>query len=85
MLHNLTQKTISNKVSLEISDDHKLLGVFKEDIKIAEFDIALVWNMIRDNLATIDVGFIARPELFRRKGEAAAAILYTNKMYFEKE
>jgi hypothetical protein len=44
--------------------------------QIAYFRIEEVWDMIRDNVATIDAG-PSSPGLLRRKGEAISALSYT--------
>ena len=49
--------------------------------KLCEFHIEDVWDMIQGAILTIDVDPTKNPGLFRRKGEAAAGILYTNKLY----
>ena len=76
-------------VHLEVSIDGKTISIFKgtpqrEEIDlIAQFPMEEVWDMIKDNLSVIDVGHLSNPGLFRRKGEALAANLYTTNLYLK--
>lgn len=84
---SITQETVNHCTSIEVSENKRDVAIFhrfvdREGInKIAEFKIEEVWDMIRDAVATVDVSYIKEPGLFRRKGEAAAAILHTNKLF----
>lgn len=87
-MDRLIDHSADHTTSLEISKDRKTIGIFRwksgsrleEGGKIAEFDIQLVWDIIRDAVATANVNPNASPGLFRRKGEAMAAILYTHEL-----
>ena len=83
-------------VTIKVSKDNKSVAVFFQSgesrlprtlgwKQIAEFPIEVVWDMLRDAVAITDVGFDFNPELFRRKGEAAAAILHTNTLILKEK
>ena len=83
-------------VSVGVSKDKKEVAIFFQSgdsslprtigfVKIAEFDICIVWDMIRDAVATADCSLSRSPGLFRRKGEAAAGILHTNRLFMERQ
>ena len=89
----LTYQTVEKYTSIEVSEDKRSVAVFHgvpgESAlgieKLCEFSIEEVWDMIQNAIVTADVGPIGSPGMFRRKGEAAAGILYTNKFYGMKE
>jgi len=91
MADKLVFDTVNYRGSLEVSEDKKTVAIFHQagsmdkPVKIAEFDICLVWDMIRDAVATADCGLSRSPGLFRRKGEAAAGILHTNKLLMKEQ
>lgn len=92
MINRLEHKTSRAHVSIEISRDGRNVAIFHvrksakgDPSPIAEFDITVVWDMLRDALVVNDIEPITEPGLFRRKGEAAAGILFTNKIYSKKE
>ena len=73
----LTHRTIQKFTSLEISEDRKSVAVFYSSnsceldaIKIAEFGIELVWDMIKEALTVVSADPAEEPGLLRRKIEA---------------
>ena len=87
-MSRLVHKAPDTFTSFEVSDDKKSVAIFYATgelqtplSKIAEFSMEEVWDMIRDALLLINVGPLSNPGLFRRKGEAVAGTLYTNKTY----
>lgn len=93
MTDRLIAEAMERRILLEVSEDKKSVAVFHESKQadtrslglLAVFHIEEVWDMIRDALATIDARPIAESSLFRRKGEAVAGILHTNKLYSKKD
>lgn len=81
MIETIKSYTESRKSTIEISDDRKSVAVFSAEvdegtrnwIKIMECPIESLWDMLKDNLAVLDVG-PSDAGLFRRKKEALAAI-----------
>ena len=82
-MNNIDVIKAEGHVSLETSEDKRTIALFIRATKKAEFPIDLLWDMIRDTMATIDVSPMSNPGLFRRKGEALAALTHTNKMFAE--
>ena len=85
-MDRITYRTKDVYTTMEISEDKRKVAVFSgsasdpDTPKVGEFDIEPVWDMLRDALVTADAGPISSPGLFRRKGEAAAAILNTTNL-----
>lgn len=83
----LTYRTDKHLTIVRLSADKKRVTICSGNpnvewtTEVANFRIEDLWDMLRDTVATIDAGPIKEPGLFRRKGEAAAGILYTNKQY----
>jgi len=96
-MNKLVRQTNTEYISMEISKNKKTVAISYASIKdrlpgervenirkICEFSIEMVWDMIRDAVATADICPDKNPGLYRRKGEAAAGILYTNELYGRK-
>ena len=76
-------------IHLEVSIDGKTISILKghpqgETIDlIAQFPMEEVWDMIKNSLSVIDIGPIANPGLYRRKGEALAANVFTVNLFLK--
>jgi len=85
MTHRLMKQIVTDSISLEISEDIKRVVIFNKKGKLVEFNIVEAWDMLRDAIATVDVSPETNPSLFRRKGEATAAISWTNGVIIQGE
>ena len=90
MTDKLTSIALNESTSIEVSEDKTKVSIFhgidrNKAVKIGEFRIEEVWDMIRDSLIIGYFGFTSNPGLFRRKEEATAAIMCTNKIYLKEE
>ena len=75
---NLIYQTISSSVRLRTTEDQKTVTVLYQDRQIARFGIELVWDGLKDALASLDATE-NEPGLFRRKNEAQEARNYVRR------
>ena len=76
---HIVSQTLTRTVALETTEDKKDILVFCDDFMIANFKVQMVWDMLINTVANLDVSPEEEPDLFRRKGEALAGLLHTHK------
>lgn len=87
MKSKLVYKTQYQYTSIEISEDGKSIVVFHGRPgessggikKLHEFRIEALWDLLVANLATMNVSPTWEHTMFRRRGEAIAALQYSQK------
>lgn len=76
-MDRLVYRSMSNKVLMKSSDDSRTMYIYLNDIFIAKFGIADLWDILCDILTSADYEH-SNHSLNRRKKEALAAKAFTH-------